>query len=60
MLYTLRFYDSAGVLVSKMEMVSKDDESAAAIFNSIKREYTMELWQGDRLITRADAERQTG
>lgn len=60
MLYTLRFYDSVGVLITTMEMVSKDDASASAIFDSIKREYDMELWQGNRLVARADAERRTG
>jgi hypothetical protein len=58
MVYSIRFYNSAGELVTIMNILSKDDASASDVFDKIKREYAMELWQGNRLIARAEVERQ--
>lgn len=44
----LLFYDSPGRLVSA---------AAIAIVDCIEREVDMELWQGRRLVARADADR---
>ena len=57
MLYTIRFFDSQRSLASMFNMISKDDTSAIAIFESIKREYAMELRQGERVIAQAEPDR---
>lgn len=59
MVYSIRFYDSAGDIVTIMNFVSETDASARDIFDKIKREYAMELWHRDRLVARADAERRS-
>jgi hypothetical protein len=58
MIYTIRFYGPDGAFMSNTNIHCKDDAEARHIFEKIKREYTIDLWQGQRMIARADAERQ--
>ena len=58
MIYTVRFYTPAGMLMNTTNMHCTDDTEARQIFDKIKREYTMDLWQAQRLIARAAADRQ--
>ena len=57
MIYTIRFYDRADELMNNANIRCRDDAEARHIFDRIKREYTMDLWQGERLIARVPAER---
>lgn len=56
MIYTIRFYGPDGAFMSNTNIHCKDDAEARQIFDKIKREYTIDLWQGQRMIARATAE----
>ena len=59
--YRLYFRDAHSNITTRLELGCRDDERAKAYVADITpAECCMELWQGDRLVTRREAERDVG